>query len=79
MRADLIMSFGPLGPRDFIPIMRSLTYDHLWHGAGTNNPVCWDVMTEKNLDHAVCVLVDVLERLAVLAGRINTLSASETH
>jgi hypothetical protein len=75
MRADLIMSFEPLGPRDFIPIMRSLTYDHLWHGAGTNNPVCWDVITEKNLEQAVCVLVDVLERLGMLAGRINGFSA----
>jgi hypothetical protein len=78
MRADLIMSFEPLGPRDFIPVMRSLTYYHLWHGAGTNNPICWDVITEKNLDQTACVLADVLERLAVLARRINALSASET-
>jgi len=79
MRADLTDYFGPLGPRDFVPIIRSLTYDHLWHGAGTNNPVCWDIITEKNLEEVVCVLVDVLERLAVLAGRINGLIASESH
>jgi hypothetical protein len=79
MRADLTSYFEPLGPRDFIPIMRSLTYDHVWHGAGTNNPICWDVITEKNLDEDVRVLVDVLARLTVLAGRINGLTASEMH
>lgn len=79
MRADLVRYFELPSPRDFIPIIRSLTYDHLWHGAGTNNPICWDVITEKNLEESVCVLVDVLERLVVLAGRINGLTASETH
>ena len=79
MRADLIMRFEPLGPRDFIPIIRSLTYDHLWHGAGTNNPVCWDIITENNLEQSACVLVEVLERLAELAGRINRLTSSDMH
>jgi hypothetical protein len=79
MRADLVRYFELPSPRDFIPIIRSLTYDHLWHGAGTNNPICWDFITEKNLEESVCVLVDVLERLVVLAGRINGLTASETH
>jgi hypothetical protein len=68
--------FEPLGPRDFIPIIRTLTYDHLWHGAGTNNPICWDVMTEKNLAADVRLLVDILQRLTALAGRINGLAVS---
>ena len=76
MCADLIKHFEPLGPRDFIPIMNSMTYDHLWHGAGTNNPICWDLITEKNLEADVCLLVDTLERLVVLAGRINGLGVS---
>jgi hypothetical protein len=75
MRADLLKYFGPRGPRDFIPIISWLAYDHLWHGAGTNNPVCWDIITEKNLEEAACLLVDVLQRLALLAGRINGLAA----
>jgi hypothetical protein len=77
MRADLIRYFQVPSPRDFIPIIGSLTYDHLWHGAGTNNPVCWDVITEKNLQEHVHVLVDALERLVVLARRINELTAPE--
>jgi hypothetical protein len=77
MRADLVMHFEPLGPRDFIPIIRSLTYDHLWHGAGTNNPICWDIITETNLEQSACALVDVLERLVELAGRINRLTTSD--
>lgn len=75
MRADLARHFELPNPRDFIPIIRSLTYDHLWHGAGTNNPICWDVITEQNLGQAVCALVDALERLAALARRINGLAA----
>jgi hypothetical protein len=73
MRADLIRQFEPLGSREFIPIMLSLSYDHLWHGAGTNNPVCWDVITVENLEDTVSVLVEALERLATLARRINGL------
>jgi len=75
MRADLAAHFEPLGARDFVPIIRALTYDHLWHGAGTNNPVCWDVVTRSNLEDSVRLLVDILERLALLGRRINGLLA----
>jgi hypothetical protein len=73
MSPGLAAQFGPLGPRDFIPIMGSLSYDHLWHGAGTNNPVCWDVITERTLAEAVSALSEALVRLAALAKRINAL------
>lgn len=76
LHPSLCSDFPPLGPRDFIPIMSSLTYDHLWHGAGTNNPICWDVITEGNLEKTVTVLREVLERLTALASRINQLAVS---
>jgi hypothetical protein len=76
LHPSLCSSFPPLGPRDFIPILHSLTYDHLWHGAGTNNPICWDVITESNLDKTVIALREALDRLTALAGRINHLAAS---
>ncbi|HKD21424.1 MAG TPA: hypothetical protein VKB71_05400 [Rhizomicrobium sp.] len=76
LRPELAAPFGPLGPRDFIPVMGWLAYDHLWHGAGTNNPVCWDLVTEENLDEAADVLVEALERLTALARRVNALAAA---
>ena len=76
LHPSLCGSFPPLGPRDFIPVVSSLTYDHLWHGAGTNNPICWDVITERNLENTLIVLGRALERLTALAGRINRLAAS---
>jgi hypothetical protein len=66
--------FEPQNPREFIPIMSWLPYDHLWHGAGTNNPVCWDVIAEKNLEETGRLLGEVLERLTALAARINSLA-----
>jgi hypothetical protein len=78
MRADLIAHLEPLGPREFIPILRSLAYDHLWHGAGVNDTICWDVIAERDLEQTGDLLVEILERLATLARRIDGLAASET-
>jgi hypothetical protein len=75
LRGDLRKLFALQNPREFIPIVGRLTYDHLWHGAGTNNPVCWDVITEKNLEETTRLLVEVLERLTALAARVNGLAA----
>jgi hypothetical protein len=74
LRADLAKHFEPQTPRDFIPIILSLSYDHLWDGRGTNNPVCWDLIAEQELDDVLGLLVEVLDRLAALAGRINGLA-----
>jgi hypothetical protein len=62
-------------PREFIPIVGVLAYDHLWHGAGVNNPVCWDLITEDNLAETLATMRYALERLTVLGQRINDLSA----
>ncbi len=62
-------------PRAFIPIIGWLAYDHLWHGAGTNNPVCWDVISENNLEETGRLLVEVLDRLTRLAARINSIAS----
>ena len=62
-------------PRAFIPVIGWLAYDHLWHGAGTNNPICWDLISEANLEETGRLLVEVLERLTHLAARINGLDA----
>lgn len=63
-------------PRQFIPILNWLAYDHLWHGAGTNNPICWDIISEDNLEETGQLLAEVLERLTALAARINSLAVS---
>ena len=76
LRPKLAAELEPLGPRDFIPAVSWLAYDHLWHGAGTNNPVCWDLISEENLAETVSVLRETLERLMALAGRINALASS---
>jgi hypothetical protein len=74
LRADLAKQFEPQSPREFIPIILSLSYDHLWDGRGVNNPVCWDVITEQRLDEVLRLVVEVLDRLALLAERINGLT-----
>lgn len=76
MGDGLKQRFALPDPRAFIPIMRCLAYDHLWDGRGTNNPVSWDVITTKNLQEIGGLVVEVLHRLAALAGRINGLAAS---
>jgi hypothetical protein len=63
-----------LQPREFIPAIGWLAYDHLWHGAGTNNPVCWDLISQTGLDGTGRLLVEVLERLTRLAARVNSLA-----
>jgi hypothetical protein len=72
---DLRAHFGSPNPREFIPIVGVLAYDHLWHGAGVNNPVCWDLIAEDNLDETLSTMRDALERLTRLAHRINALTA----
>ena len=76
LRGELAEPFKFESPREFIPVIRQLAYDHLWHGAGVNNPVCWDVITEANLEETGRLMVGVLGRLASLAARINGLGAS---
>lgn len=71
---DLSKHFELPNPREFIPIIGWLAYDHLWHGAGTNNPVCWDLVAEKRLEETGGLLVEILERLTTLAARINSLA-----
>jgi hypothetical protein len=72
--AGLRAQFALPEPRAFIPAIRSLAYDHLWDGGGTNNPVCWDVITVENLEETGNLVVEVLDRLSALAGRINRLA-----
>lgn len=67
--------FGSPNPREFIPIVAMLAYDHLWHGGGVNNPVCWDLITEENLAETLATMREALERLTALGRRINNLSA----
>jgi hypothetical protein len=74
MRPGLKKTFALPEPRDFIPIIGWLAYDHLWDGHGTNNPVCWDVISEKHLEETGDLVVDVLSRLSRLAARINGLA-----
>ena len=73
MRAGLKEHFELPDPRAFVPIVRSLAYDHLWDGRGTNNPVCWDLITDRNLEETGDLVVEVLNRLSALAARINGL------
>ena len=61
-------------PRAFIPIIGWLAHDHLWHGSGVNNPNCWDVIAEKDLEETGRLLVEVLGRLTALATRVNALA-----
>ncbi len=75
VRGGLKQQFELPDPRAFIPIIGRLAYDHLWDGCGTNNPVCWDVITTQNLEEAGDLVVAVSSRLAALAARINGLAA----
>ena len=67
--------FRSLSSREFIPIVGVLAYDHLWHGAGVNNPVCWDLITEDNVAQLLATMRDALEHLTALGQRINDLAA----
>ena len=71
LRSDLSKHFELQNPREFIPIIGWLAYDHLWDGHGTNNPVCWDIIAEKNLEEVGDLVLEVLNRLSTLAARIN--------
>jgi hypothetical protein len=71
LHPDLSRHFELQNPREFIPAIGWLAYDHLWHGAGTNNPVCWDLIAEVNVEETGRLLVEVLERLTQLAARVN--------
>ncbi|MGA7324228.1 MAG: hypothetical protein WBX25_07050 [Rhodomicrobium sp.] len=75
MDIDLVKCFGPLGPRDFIPIVSRLAYDHLWDGHGVSNPICWDLITASNVEECMSLLPSILDRLMSLADRINGLAA----
>ena len=74
LRADLLREFPPLAPRDIIPALSNLNYDLLWRGSATSNPICWDVITEANLDETLDTLVETLARLTALAKRVNAIS-----
>ena len=71
----LAARFGSPSPREFIPIVGVLAYDHLWDGRGVNNPVCWDLITEDNLAETLATMRAALERLTALGQRINGLAA----
>ncbi len=75
VRGGLKPLFEIPDPRAFIPITGFLAYDHLWDGHGTNNPVCWDVITANSLERVGDLVVEVLGRLASLAARINGIAA----
>jgi hypothetical protein len=66
--------FSSANPRAFMPIVGVLAYDHLWDGHGTNNPVCWDLITEANLDESIATMRKALERLTALGKRVNALT-----
>jgi hypothetical protein len=74
LRGGLAKHFEFQDPRAFIPVIRSLAYDHLWDGRGTNNPVCWDIIVSEDLEETGRLVLEVLERLSVLALRINSLA-----
>ncbi len=67
--------FSSPKPRDFMPLVGVLAYDHLWDGRGSNNPVCWDLITEANLDESVAAMREALERLTAFGKRVNALQA----
>jgi len=75
LNEGLSAHFSSASPREFVPIVGVLAYDHLWHGAGVNNPVCWDLITEDNLAATLSTMRDALERLTTLGQRINDLKA----
>jgi hypothetical protein len=77
MHADLIEHFDAQGPRDFVPVIRNLSYEHLWDGHGVSGTVCWDFMTESTAEAYIDLLPEILRRLVALAERINALSGSE--
>ena len=76
LRPELAAFFQKTTPRDFTPLIHWLAYDHLWHGCGVNNAICWDLITEDNLEETLNVLGEALQRLTTLAGRINALTLS---
>ena len=75
LRPDLRVHFPPLGPRDRIPALSNLNYETLWRCEASSNPICWDVITEANLEETLDALIESLARLAALAARINALDA----
>jgi hypothetical protein len=75
LRGDLRRHFEFSDPRAFIPIVLCLAYDHVWDGHGTNNPICWDVITAANLEETCALMIEVLGRLTALAARINSLAS----
>jgi hypothetical protein len=72
----LLNQFPPLGPRDIIPAITDLNYDVLWRCEAASSAICWDVITEANLDETLDVLVETVNRLYRLATRINALEVS---
>ena len=76
LRGGLKEHFALPDPRAFIPIIKDLTYDHVWDGHGTNNPICWDIITGDKLEETGDLLLEVLQRLSALAARINGLDES---
>ena len=73
LRPGLLNQFAPLGPRDIIPAITSLNYEILWRCEVTSSAICWDVITEANLEQTLEVFIETLDRLHRLAGSINAL------
>ena len=73
LRPDLLNQFPPLGPRDIIPAVTNLNYEVLWRCEVTSSAICWDVITEANLEQTLEVFIETLDRLHRLAKSINAL------
>jgi len=75
LRPDLRVHFPPLGPRDRIPALSNLNYETFWRCEASSNTLCWDVITEANLEESLETLVESLARLTALTARINAIEA----
>jgi hypothetical protein len=73
LRPELMNQFPPLGPRDIIPAITNLNYEVLWRCEAASSAICWDVITEANLEQTLDVFVETLDRLYRLAGHVNAL------
>ena len=73
LKPDLLNKFPPLGPRDIIPAITNLNYEVLWRCEVTSTAICWDVITEANIEQTLETFVETLDRLYRLAARVNAL------
>jgi hypothetical protein len=79
LKPDLLNKFPPLGPRDIIPAITNLNYEVLWRCEVASTAICWDVITEANIEQTLETFVETLDRLYRLAARINALEVWLLH